>query len=138
MKKVKGIKTTLNHLQIYVSDREKSFPFYKELLRHLGYKIVDETKTHIGMRNSPTDIWLKETPQENKKNKYNRRNTGVNHIAFKVSKKEDVDTFCKEFLTPQGINTLYNSPKRFPEYTKKYYAVFFEDPDKIKLEVVYL
>jgi catechol 2,3-dioxygenase-like lactoylglutathione lyase family enzyme len=133
-----AIKTTLNHLQIYVSDKRKSFPFYRELLTYLGYKIVDEDTSHLGMRNGFTDIWLKETPVENKSNKYSRRNTGVNHIAFGVSKKTDVDKFCKEFLNPRHIKLLYNSPKLFPEYTEKYYAVFFEDPDRIKLEVVFL
>ena len=87
------------------------------------------------MRNLPTDIWLKEAPKDGKS--YNRRNTGVNHIAFGVSKKADVDRFCKDFLIPRGINTLYDTPKQFPEYTKEYYAVFFEDPDGIKLEVVF-
>lgn len=131
------IKTSFNHLQIYVSDKKVSFPFYKELLTYLDYKIVCEDSS-LGMRNEPTDIWLKEVPQENKNKLFNRRNIGVNHIAFGVSKKEDVDKFCKEFLIPRKIKLLYNSPRHFPEYTEKYYAVYFEDPDKIKLEVVFL
>ncbi len=133
-----GIETSFNHLQIYVSDRRVSFPFYKDMLTYLGYLVVDEDETHLGMRNEPTDIWLKETHEENKNGGYSRRNIGINHIAFRVSKKEDVDKFCQEFLIPQSIKLLYNSPRQFPEYTEKYYAVYFEDPDKIKLEVVFL
>ena len=57
--------------------------------------------------------------------------------SFKVNSKEDVDTFTKEFLNKNKIKTLYNTPRLFPEYTKDYYAVFFEDPDRIKLEVTY-
>ena len=90
------------------------------------------------MRNGPTDIWLKEVSPENKEKRFSRRNVGVNHLAFGVSKKEDVDLFCKEFLLPHGILPLYESPKHFPEYTETYYAVYFEDPDTIKLEVVFL
>ena len=131
------IKTSFNHIQIYVSDKKVSFPFYKELLTYLGYKTVCEDNS-LGMRNKPTDIWLKEAPKENKNKPFSRRNIGVNHIAFSVSKKEDVDKFCKEFLIPRKIKLLYNSPRPFPEYTDKYYAVYFEDPDKIKLEVVFL
>jgi len=133
-----GIKTTFNHLQIYVSDRKTSFPFYKELLTYLGYRVVDEDDICLGMRNEPTDIWLKEAPKKFKANKYHRKNVGVNHLAFGVSKKEDVDKFYQEFLIPHGIKPLYNTPKRFPEYTEQYYAIFFEDPDRIKLEVVFL
>jgi len=132
------IKTSLNHLQIYVSDGKTSFKFYKELLTYLGYDIVEERETSLGMRNKPTDIWFKEVSKENKAKGYHRKNIGVNHLAFGVSKKEDVDKFYQEFLIPNGIKPLYNSPKQFPEYTEKYYAVFFEDPDRIKLEVVFL
>ncbi|TMI54977.1 bleomycin resistance protein, partial [Candidatus Bathyarchaeota archaeon] len=28
-------------------------------------------------------------------------------------------------------------PKEYPEYRKGYYAVYFEDPDRIKLEFVH-
>ena len=132
------IKTKFDHLQIYVSNKKVSFPFYKDLLLYLGYELVNEDDSRLGMRNKPTDVWLKEVPLENKTKEYSRRNIGVNHFAFSVSKKEDVDKFCREFLIPKGIKPLYNSPRHFPEYTKKYYAVYFEDPDKIKLEVVFL
>ncbi len=132
------IKTSFNHLQIYVSDKNISFPFYKELLTYLGYEVIDDNGTHLGLRNEPTDIWLKEAPKENKSKSYNRKNVGINHLAFKVSKKEDVDKFYQEFLIPKRIKPLYDSPKNFPKYTDNYYAVFFEDPDRIKLEVVFL
>lgn len=133
-----GIKTSFNHLQIYVSTPETSILFYKKLLSYLGYVVVREDKTHLGMRNAPTEIWLKEAPKETKAKGFSRRNVGVNHLAFGVSKKSDVDKFCKEFLEPNGITPLYKSPRRFPEYTDKYYAVYFEDPDGMKLEVVFL
>lgn len=133
-----GIETSFNHLQIYISNPKLSIPFYKELLTYLGYIIVKEDKTHLGMRNGPTDIWLKESPLDSKSLGFNRRNVGINHLAFGVSKKEDVDKFYREFLLPHGIKPLYNSPRQFPEYTKRYYAVYFEDPDRIKLEVVFL
>lgn len=83
-----GIETSFNHLQIYVSDKKVSFPFYKDLLTYLGYRVVDEGEEHLGMRNEPTDIWLKEVPAENKNRKYSRRNIGINHLAFSVSKKK--------------------------------------------------
>jgi catechol 2,3-dioxygenase-like lactoylglutathione lyase family enzyme len=133
-----GVKTSFNHLQIYVSDTKISFPFYKKLLTYMGYKVVHEDATHLGMRNAPTDIWFKEVSKEHKIPKYHRKKVGINHLAFRVSKKEDVDKFYQKFLIPQNIKPLYNTPKNFPKYTKKYYAVFFEDPDRIKLEVVFL
>lgn len=32
----------------------------------------------------------------------------------------------------------YDTPREFPEYTRGYCAVFFEDPDRLKLEIAYV
>lgn len=37
-----------------------------------------------------------------------------------------------------GISTLYGAPREYPEYRHGYYGVFFEDPDRLKLEVAYV
>ena len=133
-----SIKTSFNHLGLHVSDSKRSFPFYKDLLIFLGYHIVHEKKNHLGMRNGPTDVWLQETPEKHKTQKYHRKNTGLTHICFGVKSRELVDTFYREFLQPRAIPTLYASPKAFPEYTPEYYAVYFEDPDRIKIEVAFV
>jgi len=133
-----GIKTTFNHLEIYVSDKKISFAFYKDLLSYLDYEVILEDEDHLGMKNGSSEMWFKEVPEDGKEGKYSRRNVGLNHLAFGVSKKEDVDKFVGEFLVPKNMRMLYDSPKPFPQYTENYYAVYFEDPDKIKLEVVFL
>lgn len=132
------MKASVYHIQLNVSDKNKSFKFYNDLLGYLEYtKIFNDDKV-LGMTNKTTDLWLVQTRASYKKSGFHRKNTGINHLAFKVKSKTDVDKFCEEFLKPRKIKTLYNSPKAFPEYTDKYYAVFFEDPDRIKLEVCYL
>ncbi|MDO8660883.1 MAG: VOC family protein [Candidatus Woesearchaeota archaeon] len=132
------IKTVFNHLSLNVSDSKISFPFYKDLLLFLSYKIIHEDKTHLGMRNGPTDIWLKETPAEHKSAGYHRKRTGITHFCFGVKKREDVERFHKEFLISRKIKTLYGTPSAFPQYTPDYYAVFFEDPNRIKIEVAFV
>ena len=129
--------TTLYHLQLNVSDAAKSLPFYKDFFNYLGYKIVDESPEHIGVSNGTTDFWIMETEKEFTSNTFHRKNTGINHLAFKLESKEAVDTFVEEFLKPRGIVILYETPKIFPEYGGEYYAVYFEDPDRIKLEVMF-
>jgi len=32
---------------------------------------------------------------------------------------------------------IFDTPQKYPNYTDKYYAVYFADPDGIKLEVAY-
>lgn len=129
--------TNLYHVQFNVSDAPKSFPFYKDFFNYLGYKVTDESPEHIGFSNGTTDFWIIETEKAFKAIGFHRKNTGLNHLAFRLESKEVVDTFVLYFLKPRNISPLYNSPKMFPEYGGDYYAVYFEDPDRIKLEVMF-
>ncbi len=62
---------------------------------------------------------------------------GLSHIAFYAVSRKEVDKFYEEFLVPQGVRVLYGGPKKYPEYSKDYYAVYLEDPDRIKLELMW-
>ena len=134
----KRLTATLNHVQLHISDRTRSFPFYRDLLEYLGFDVVREDERSLGMRGSGADIWLKETHESRKEKGYHRKNTGLNHIAFRVNSKRDVDRFHEEFLIPRNITPLYGPPRSYPEYTPTYYAIYFEDPDRIKVEVMSL
>lgn len=131
------MKANLYHIHLNVSDAKISLPFYKDLFLYLDYKIIDESPEHIGVSNGGTDFWIIETEASHKANKFHRKNTGINHLAFRLESKEQVDEFTEKFLETKGIPTLYDTPKIFSEYGGDYYAVFFEDPDKIKLEVMF-
>ena len=132
------MKVSVYHVQLNISNAKNSLPFYKKLLSYFEYRIIDESKEHIGASNGTTDFWIIQTDKDHQHKNYHRKATGLNHICFKVSSKEEVDKFCKEFLHKNNIKTLYNTLKKFPEYHQEYYAVFFEDPDKIKLEVTFV
>jgi catechol 2,3-dioxygenase-like lactoylglutathione lyase family enzyme len=129
------MKAHFYHIQLNVST--KSLVFYRDLFAYLEYKVIDESEDYIGVSDGKTDFWIMKTEPKYETNNYHRKNTGINHIAFKVSSKVDVDTFCNEFLKPRNIPHLYDSPKLFPRYSPDYYAVYFEDPDRIKLEIVF-
>ncbi|HET7099284.1 MAG TPA: VOC family protein [Patescibacteria group bacterium] len=131
------MKSFVYHFQINVADKNISFPFYKELLGYLDYEVMFEDEKVLGLGNGNTDLWLVQTDKKFVGNKFHRKNTGVNHISFGLESKENVDKFVNEFLKPKGVKFLYETPKEFPEYGKGYYAVYFEDPDRIKLEVTY-
>lgn len=131
------MKATLSHIQINVSDFDTSVKFYKEFLGYLDYEVTMEDEEVVGFDDGQCSIFLIKTPDKYKSNKFHRKNPGLNHLCFKVGSKENVDRFTNEFLNARNIKTLYDTPKLFAEYTDKYYAVFFEDPDRIKLEVAY-
>jgi catechol 2,3-dioxygenase-like lactoylglutathione lyase family enzyme len=131
------MKTHLGHMQVNVNSPAVSFPFYKEFFKYFEYKVIAEGDDYMGFSNGTTDFWINAVEAKYKANPFHRKNTGLNHLCFRVAKKEDVDKFYTDFLKPKNIPTLYVTPKSFPEYTSDYYAVFFEDPDRLKLEVTY-
>ena len=131
------MESNLEHIYLYVSNLDKSYEFYKNFLEYLNYKEVLKADWGCAFMKDGISIWLEQTPQDHIDTKYHRRQTGLNHLAFKVKSKDDVDTFYKDFLEENKIETLYDTPKPFPEYDKNYYAVYFEDPDGIKLEIAY-
>jgi catechol 2,3-dioxygenase-like lactoylglutathione lyase family enzyme len=58
----------------------------------------------------------------------------LNHLAFHASSRDDVDRMS-ERLRERGVTILY--PEQHPHAGgPDYYAVFFEDPDRIKVEFV--
>src|SRR3989344_986051 len=129
------MKTVLQHISLNVSDLARSKAFYKEVLGYLGFHAHSEGKDYIGLTQGATGVWIGEAEPARKRNKFHRKNPGVNHLAFRAESREEVDRFA-EFLKEKGIPALYGSPRLFPEYGKDYYAVYFEDPDRLKLELV--
>jgi catechol 2,3-dioxygenase-like lactoylglutathione lyase family enzyme len=57
---------------------------------------------------------------------------GLNHLAFHASSREQVDSVTQQ-LRERGARILYED--RHP-HASGGHAVFFEDPDRIKVELV--
>lgn len=132
------MKAEVYHLQINVRDATVSLPFYRELLGYLEYRIVYQTDTMAGFSARGADIWIIATHPAHAGSGFHRKRTGLNHVALRVPEREDVDRFRREFMAPRKLGALYRTPREFPEYQPGYYAVFFEDPDRLKLEVVHI
>jgi catechol 2,3-dioxygenase-like lactoylglutathione lyase family enzyme len=66
---------------------------------------------------------------------HDRRSPGLHHLAFTAPAREAVDALYDEL---QAANVfIFDPPADYPHYAPGYYAVFFADPDDIKLEYVY-
>jgi catechol 2,3-dioxygenase-like lactoylglutathione lyase family enzyme len=63
---------------------------------------------------------------------YHRCRVGLNHLAFHGKSQRHVDEIA-EHLKSRGVKVLY--PEKHPRAGGNY-AVYFEDPDRIKIEVV--
>jgi catechol 2,3-dioxygenase-like lactoylglutathione lyase family enzyme len=132
------VKAQLYHLQINVGDASRSLPFYKALFGHLEYRTVYATDAMVGFSGRGTDIWVGAAAPAHTGPGFHRKRAGLNHLAFRVDRREDVDRFQAEFMAPRKLAALYGTPREFPEYRPGYYAVFFEDPDRLKLEIVHV
>ena len=132
------MRTFLYHVQINVGDAATSIPFYRALFGYLAYTTLMEASDMIGVSNGTTDFWMIATPGDRQGAGFHRKNAGINHLCFGVRERADVDRFIAEFMQPRGIAALYDSPREYPEYRAGYYAVFFEDPDRLKIEIAHV
>lgn len=122
MNKVVGI----DHISIRVSNFKKSKNFYSKLFKFLGFKVLDEYKDAIGWTNGKTRFWI---GLAESKRKYRIGNVGFHHYAFELRNRKDVDDLYK-FVKKAGAVVVDPPDEYYPDY----YAVFFLDPDGLKLE----
>lgn len=136
------MKGQIYHVEINVSNFDKSVKFYEEFLTFLGYRRIYTHKIAAGWgiksAELGTNFWIIQTDARFAQHGYHRKRVGVNHIAFHADSRMTVDQFYKEILLPRNIPVLYGSPKEYPEYSKGYYSVYFEDPDRMKLELAHV
>ncbi len=138
-KSPKNICKGLDHLHINVSDIEISGPFYDKLLKYFGFETLDKSEDHWWWHNRGRNTFgIEQTDNKYLKSKFHRRQTGLNHIAFRAETKKAVDEFYNKFLLRNKVPILYGRPRKYPKYHESYYAVFFEDPDRIKLEFMWI
>lgn len=130
-------KASVYHLQINVSNARRAFPFYRDFFSRLGYRLVDESPDHLGFSNGTTDFWIIQSGKAHAKRKFHRKAPGLNHVSFGGFSPLEVRKFTRDFLQKRKVKTLYGSPRYFPEYRKDYYAVYFEGPDRLKLELTF-
>ena len=128
MVRVKGI----DHLVIRVGNFERSKTFYDSVLGFLGFECKYLYDQAAGWSNGKTMFWIGEADAEGKKHKHRIGNIGFHHYAFELGSRKDVDALHHHL---QAIGaTVVDEPADYPEYGEGYYAVFFLDPDGLKLE----
>jgi catechol 2,3-dioxygenase-like lactoylglutathione lyase family enzyme len=128
----------VHHVDLVVSSLERSLGFYRDLLGPLGYTragtIVGErgeTVWYLGGSGGAA-IGLREAQAEGEIDRYAN---GLHHLALTADSREQVEERAA-WLRAAGA-TLESEPREY-DYIPGYFAVFFYDPDGIKLEIVYV
>jgi catechol 2,3-dioxygenase-like lactoylglutathione lyase family enzyme len=119
----------IDHIAIRVSDFEKSRAFYAKLFGFLGFKPMEHYADAAGWSNGKTRFWIGETDAAGKTRKYRLGDIGLHHYAFELASRAEVDALGA-FVQKLGAR-IVDPPA---EYYDDYYAVFFLDPDGLKLE----
>ena len=126
----------VHHVDLVVSSIERSLPFYRELLAPLGYHRISEVEGERGetiwyLSGPDVAVGLREAQTDGMHDRYR---VGVHHLAFEAWSRGAVDERA-DWLREQGA-TIESGPEEYA-YSPGYYAVFFFDPDGIKLEIVH-
>jgi catechol 2,3-dioxygenase-like lactoylglutathione lyase family enzyme len=127
-------KGVIHHVEIYVSDLKKTIEFWSWFLEELGYDVFQKWDGGISLRLGETYIVFVQTEERFLDVPYHRSRVGLNHLAFHAASRGQVDDITQK-LNSMGVTILYTGRHPYAG-GKDYYAVFFEDPDRIKVELV--
>ena len=127
----------VHHVDLVVSSIERSLPFYRELLGPLGWHRLGEVEGERGetifyLEGPECSIGLREAQSES--DAYDRYRVGLHHLAFAAFSRAAVDERA-EWVHANGM-LLESEPQEYT-YSPGYYAVFFYDPDGLKLEILH-
>ncbi len=124
----------LHHLELYVSDFKKSLTAWDWLLTELGYTVYQQWEHGQSYRFGDTYLVFVQTEAAHLEPPYHRKKTGLNHIAFHAESRDQLERLRPE-LSRHGFTELYAD--RFPHAGgPNYIALYFEDPDRMKVELV--
>lgn len=124
----------IHHIEINVSNLQRSKEFWSDILSRIGYSLFQEWDMGFSWQLGQSYLVFVQTAERFLEATYHRGHTGLNHLAFWAASRKQVDEM-KSLLEEKGTKILY--PERYPYAGgNDYYALYFEDPDRIKVELV--
>lgn len=127
------MKGKLHHIEIYVKDLNVSKEFWGWLLGELGYSVSQQWEQGISYIFDKSYIVFVQVEEKHMEIPYHRCRAGLNHLAFHGGSRDFVDEITQK-LKDKDVKILYEDQHPYaggPDY----YAVFFEDPDRMKVEI---
>jgi len=119
----------VDHVVIRVSNYDRSKRFYGRLFSFLGFEVIGGFAEMTGWRNGKTAFWISACEQAAQAKRRREDDVGLHHYAFEVACRTEVDE-VEAFLAANDVDIV----DPVGEYYDDYYAVYFLDPDGIKLE----
>jgi catechol 2,3-dioxygenase-like lactoylglutathione lyase family enzyme len=136
----------VHHVIVTVNDLTRSGKFYAALMPRLGYPDFHDLGNFLGWspsagRFSPAaagggSFWLKQADPRYAGESFSKDRVGLCEISFNAESRAHVDALARDVESFGG--RILHPPREYTEYSPGYYALFFTDPDGIKLEFSYL
>ena len=133
----------VDHLQVTVKNIDTAEVFYDGLMEALGFDLNKKINVYledfdmnvIEYLDQSYDFGICSPLKEYQEETIHRRKPGaVHHIAFQAPSRNEVNRIYQKVLE-LGAEIL-DEPQIFPQHGPNYYALFFNDPDGIKYEIV--
>jgi len=121
-----------HHMDIYVADLARSVAFWGPFLERLGFHLSADRLTAKSWAGDGAEIFFVQAEAEFASQGYHRKRVGLNHLAFAVA-DHDALASLGDWLRERGARLLYGGAI---EETPTQHRLFFEDPDRIKVEVL--
>ncbi len=124
----------IDHVFVTVRDLETSEDFYDHVMSVLGFRKRETPingDLHVVYYNRQFAYSLR--PAKEDTLDHDPYAPGLHHLCFRVVDEAAVDRAGDE-LRVAGLKV--SKPRYYPEYGPDYYAIFFEDPDGLRLEVM--
>jgi catechol 2,3-dioxygenase-like lactoylglutathione lyase family enzyme len=122
----------VDHVYLTVSDMVRSLAFYDTVLGLLDFRALDAPiggDPHRHYFNKVMQISIRPA----KGGTHDPYAPGLHHLCLQVADKAAVDRIAR-LLRDAGIEI--SDPALYPQYADDYYAIFFDDPDGIRHEIV--
>ena len=119
----------VDHVIIRVSNYERSQRFYAGLFAFLGFEAIGGFSDMTGWRNGRTAFWIAACDPSTQTKRHRGDEVGLHHYALELGSRKDVDEL-EAFLKAHDVDIVDPAGA----YYEDYYAVYFMDPDGIKLE----
>lgn len=129
----------VHHIDLTVKDAHASRRFYESVLGFMGYALSKSYDIGYDFDRIGEDgfcsIGIRSASGPNAARAHDRYTPGLHHLAFAADSRADVEAMHAH-LQRLGAAIL-DPPADYPQYGAGYYAVFFADPDGLKLEFVF-
>jgi catechol 2,3-dioxygenase-like lactoylglutathione lyase family enzyme len=122
----------IDHLYVTVSDLARSEAFYDAVMGAIGFhknRFTLGGEAHVQYFNRHFGYVLRPARSAGAHDPYA---PGLHHLCLRVEGEREVREAAERL---NEANISVSEPRLYPEYAPDYFAVFFSDPDGIRLEI---